>query len=111
MISALVSQMNIHLARTEAIEEEIIAKIYARQERMEAKMNAWQEGSKACLERKGPTTVRMANVVGHIEGFNRVMCKETVWATDDKSRDLCLAIRNRVWPKKWTQGDGGSRQK
>jgi Ser-tRNA(Ala) deacylase AlaX len=36
-----ISQMDIHQARTEDIQEEIIAKMDSQQERMEACMNAW----------------------------------------------------------------------
>jgi hypothetical protein len=37
--------------------------------------------------------------------------KETVWATDDRSKCRLLAIRRHWQLKKRTQGDGGSRQK
>jgi hypothetical protein len=39
--STLVSRMVIHQARTEAIQEQIIAKMDTHQERMGASMNAW----------------------------------------------------------------------
>jgi hypothetical protein len=82
--------MNIHKTRTEGIQEEIIVKMYAHQERMEAKINTWQEGTKACLqnmeaclERKEPTPVGMANLAEHVEDFNGATHEETVWATED----------------------------
>jgi hypothetical protein len=47
----LFSRMDIHQARAEAIQEEIIAEMDAHQERMEANMNAWREENKACLQK------------------------------------------------------------
>jgi hypothetical protein len=37
----LISQLDIHQARTESIQEKIIAKTYTHWESMEASMNAW----------------------------------------------------------------------
>jgi DNA replication protein DnaD len=50
-MGALVSRMDIHQARTEAIQEEIIAKMDVYWETMEANMNAWQEWNKACVQK------------------------------------------------------------
>jgi hypothetical protein len=41
--------MDIHQDRTQAIQEEIITKMDAQQERMEVSINAWQEAVEACL--------------------------------------------------------------
>jgi hypothetical protein len=64
--------MDIHQARTETVQEEIIAKMDAHQERMGTNMNAWQketmacqEATEACLERKEPTSVKIESVVVH----------------------------------------------
>jgi hypothetical protein len=84
-IGVLVSRMDIHQARTVVIKEELIVTMYACQERMEAKMNAWREGTKSCLqnmegclERKEPTPVEMAKVPAHLEDFNEATREETV---------------------------------
>jgi hypothetical protein len=92
------------------IQEEIIAK-NAHQERMEASMNAWREGSKACLERKEPTPMEMANVAAQLKDLNGEMCEEMVWATDDLSKDRRLTVRRHRQLKKRTQGVGGSQKK
>jgi hypothetical protein len=42
----------------------------ARQESMEASINAWREGNKACLEREETTPVEMANVEAQPKDFN-----------------------------------------
>jgi hypothetical protein len=56
--------MDVPQARTEAIQEDIIAKMDAHQKRMRASMNVWrkemtacQEAMDACLESKGPTSL------------------------------------------------------
>jgi hypothetical protein len=85
-IGALVSPMGIHQARTEVIKEELIVTMYTCQERMEAKMNTWQEGTKACLERKEPNPVEMAKVPAHLKDLNEVTSEETVWTTDNQSK-------------------------
>jgi chaperonin cofactor prefoldin len=48
--STLVSLVNIHLDRTEAIQEEIIAQVDTHQERMEVSVNAWRKEIMACQE-------------------------------------------------------------
>jgi hypothetical protein len=48
--------MDTHQARTEAIQEEIIAKMETYQGRMEANINAWQNKMKACPERTESST-------------------------------------------------------
>jgi hypothetical protein len=53
----------------------------------------------------------MAKVAAHLEDFNEATREETVWATDNQSRERCLAVRRSGRPNKWTQGNGGSRQK
>jgi hypothetical protein len=93
------------------IQEEIIAKMYAHQERIEANMDAWREGSKACLERKKPTSVEIANIAVQLKDSNGATCKETVWATDSLSKDRRLTVRSRLQLKKQTQGVGGSWRK
>jgi hypothetical protein len=85
--------------------------MYAHQERIEANMDAWCEGNKACLERKEPASVEIANVAVHLKDFNGATCKETVWATDSLSKDRCLAVRSRLQLKKQTQRVGGSWRK
>jgi hypothetical protein len=52
LLGALLSGMDIHQARTEAIQEEIIAKMDAHRETIDANMNGWQEGNKVCLQRR-----------------------------------------------------------
>jgi hypothetical protein len=42
----------------------------------------------------------MTNVAAHLEDSNGVMREETVWATDDRSRDQRLALRCHRQPKK-----------
>jgi hypothetical protein len=42
--------MDVHYARTEAIQEEIRAQMDAHQERMGASVNAWSKDTKACQE-------------------------------------------------------------
>jgi hypothetical protein len=76
-MGALVTRVDIHQTRTEAIQEEIIAKMGAHRETMEANINVWQEGNKACvrqtevcLERKEPTPVEKANVAADLEDFD-----------------------------------------
>jgi hypothetical protein len=44
----LISWMKIHQTRTDATEEEQIAKMDAHQERMKANTNAWQKEETAC---------------------------------------------------------------
>jgi hypothetical protein len=46
-----------HQARTDVIQEEIISKMNAHQERTGASVNAWQKERMACLESKEPTSV------------------------------------------------------
>jgi hypothetical protein len=66
--------MGIHQARTEAVQEEIVAKMDAPLERMGASVNAWQketvacqESMEACLESKKPTSAEIEPVVVHEE--------------------------------------------
>jgi hypothetical protein len=67
--------MDIRQARTEAIHEEIMAKMDAHQERMGASVNAWrkeamacQEAMETCLGSKGPTSLEeKESVVVHEE--------------------------------------------
>jgi hypothetical protein len=66
--------MDIHQARTKAIQEEIIAKMDAHQERMEASMNAWkketmacQEAMEACLEKAKAKPEKMKAGMGEME--------------------------------------------
>jgi hypothetical protein len=93
------------------IQEEITAKMYVRQERIEASMTAWREGSKACLERKDPTPVEIANVATQFQDFNGVMREETILAIYSLCKDQHLAVRRRLRQKKDTQGVGGSWKK
>lgn len=72
-------------ANVDANQEKIIAKMDAYQERMQAKMDGWLEDMKAwrkkttaCLERKDPTPVDMANVAAHHEDTNGATREETV---------------------------------
>jgi hypothetical protein len=64
--------MDINQARTEAIQEEIIAQMDAHQERMGASVNAWRKEMMACqevmeayLESKEPTPEEMKSVAVH----------------------------------------------
>jgi actin-like ATPase involved in cell morphogenesis len=54
--STLVSRMDIHQARTEAVQE-IIAKMETHQEKMRGSMIAWRKETTAYLEGKEPTSV------------------------------------------------------
>jgi hypothetical protein len=45
--------MDIHQARTEAVQEEMITKMDAHQEWMGASMNAWRKEGTACQEATG----------------------------------------------------------
>jgi hypothetical protein len=74
LLSTVISQKNIYQARTEAIQEEITAKMDFHQERLAAGMNAWQkhmtacrETTKACLESKEPTLLEVESVAVHEE--------------------------------------------
>jgi hypothetical protein len=65
----LVSLMDMHQARTEAIQEEITAKMDAHQERMGASVNVWrketmacQEVTQACLENKERTSLEIKSL-------------------------------------------------
>lgn len=115
LLGTLISWMDIHKARAETIQEEIIAKLDVHHERMEANMNACWEGNKACLQKmkaclesNEPTPVEMVNVAVHLEGSNGTTHEETVAATDNRSRDQRLTVWRRWQPKKWIQDDGGS---
>jgi hypothetical protein len=58
--STLVSQMDIRQARTEAVQQEIIAKMDAHHERIEARMNAWRNDTTACLKSMQPASVEVS---------------------------------------------------
>jgi hypothetical protein len=83
------------MANIEAKIDACLQKMDDRQERMEANMNAWREGNKACLqqtkallERKELTTVEMAILAVHQE-------VETIRALKGRSGDRRLAVRRR----------------
>jgi hypothetical protein len=73
--NTVVSRMDIYQARTEDSQEEIIAKMDAHWERMEASINAWrtnkkktaacQEATEVCLQSKEPTSVETESVAVH----------------------------------------------
>jgi hypothetical protein len=106
--STVVSWMDIHEARTKAIQEEIIAKIDAHQGRMGTSVNAWrketmacQEVTEACLESKEPTSVS-TEVVNRDEFRAIVLRREPCsmqtryWVTTSKQttkQHLMLGIR------------------
>jgi hypothetical protein len=50
-------------------------------------------------------------VAARPEDSNGATREVTIGATEERSRDRCLAVRCRGRPKKRTQGDGGYRQK
>jgi hypothetical protein len=91
------------------------------QERVEAKMDAGQEGMKAwrkettacqeATEAYPERTEQMASVATHLEDSNIATREEALGTTDDRSGDRHLAVRRRRQPKERTEGDGGSRQK
>jgi hypothetical protein len=84
--------------------EELMATIKASQERMEALMDVSLETTEACLEQ---TEANQGKVEIKMEACLEEMKVEITGALGDP----CLAVRCRGSPMKWTQGNGGSRQK
>jgi hypothetical protein len=116
--STLISRMDIHLARTEANQEEIIVKMDTHQESMRASINAWrkettacQEAMEACLDSKEPTSLEVVSEVEHEEVPKEEAAVKTVGALKKRHLDRHLAIGHRGQPKKQTQGNGGSWKK
>jgi hypothetical protein len=117
-LSTLVSWMDIHQARREAVQEEIIAKMDAHQERLGASMNAWrkemmasQEVTEACLESKEPTSVQIVSIEVHEEVPKEEAAVKTVRALTKQYGDRHLATGHTQQLKKQTQGDSGSQKK
>jgi hypothetical protein len=97
--------MDIHEARTKAIQEEIKVKMDAHQERMEANKNAWRKEktayrkvTKACLERKEPTLEDMTNIAAHPEKSNEEAAVETIGALEDRYGARHLATGRCLQP-------------
>jgi phosphoribosylformimino-5-aminoimidazole carboxamide ribonucleotide (ProFAR) isomerase len=90
--TTLVSWMDIHQVMTEAIPEEIIAKMDARQERMRASVNAWWKEMTSCLESKELTSVEIQSVAVHEEVPKEEAAEKTVIALKERYGDQHLAI-------------------
>jgi hypothetical protein len=107
--------MDIHQTRTETVQEEIIAKMNAHQERLGGSINAWrkdttacQEATEACLESKEPTSLKVESIAVHEEVPKEEAAVETFGALKKRHGDWHLAIGCCRQLKKWTQGSGGS---
>jgi hypothetical protein len=115
----LISWMDVHQARTEAIQEEIMAKMDTRQEGMRASMNAWrketmacQEVTEACLESKEPTSLEKKEcVVVHEEVPKEEATVKTVRALKERYGDGHLALGHCQHLKEQTHSNGGSSKK
>jgi hypothetical protein len=118
LLSTLVPRMDIHHARTEAIQEYVIARMDVNQERMEASANAWRketaachEETGACLESKEPTSDEIESIAVHENVPKEEAAVESFGALKERYGDRHPAVGRRRQPKKRTQDDGGSRQK
>jgi hypothetical protein len=108
-------------AGQERLKEEILAKIDASQEKMDAwiaemrtrrkETTAYKDVTEACLESKEPTPLEVGSVAVHEETPKEVAALKTVRALKKWHRDRHLAIRHRGQPKKRIQGNGGSWKK
>jgi hypothetical protein len=89
----------------------MMAKLYDHHARTIAKMDAWIEGTEACVW-KLEANPEMSDIVEkHQEVPNEKDTVETVRALEDWYGDWHLAIGCRRQAKKRTKGDGGSRKK
>jgi hypothetical protein len=94
------AEMKVHRDRVEANQERIIAKI-----------DAWLEETKACLQKSEPTPEEIETVAEHREVLNEEAAVKNIGATEDRSGDQRLAVRRHGKPKKRAQVNGGPRQK
>jgi hypothetical protein len=105
-MGTLISRMDIHQARTEAIQEEIIAKMDAHHERMGASVNACQKETTACkeaTESKEPTSAEILESVAENEEVPREEAAvKTVRAQKEGYGDRHLAERRLDQSKKQT---------
>jgi hypothetical protein len=97
--------------RLVAMREEITAKVEARQERMEANMNAWLEGNKAYPEKREANAEEMESVAEHPEVPKEEAEVKTFGALKKWYRDRQLDVGRRRQLQKRTHGDSGSRKK
>jgi hypothetical protein len=74
-------------------------------------MTTDRETTEACVESKEPTSVEMKSVAVHEEVPTEEAAGKTSGALKKRYRNRHLAVRRRSQPKKWTQGNGGSRKK
>jgi hypothetical protein len=91
--------MDIHQARTEAIQEYVIAKLDAHEERIEASVNArWEETAachketEVCLDSKEPTSNEIESVAVYEEVPEEEAAVETFVALKEQYGNRRLAV-------------------
>jgi hypothetical protein len=100
-------------AKAEANQEEMIAKMDAWLTEMRAwrkETTACQEATEACLKRMEPTSLELESESEHREVLKEDVAVKTVGALKKRYRDWHLEVGLRGQPKKWAQGNGGSRK-
>jgi hypothetical protein len=75
-----------------------------------AEIKAWRKETEACLESKEPTTLEVGSVAVHEEAPKEDAALKPIGALKKRHGDRNLAVRPCGQPKKWTQGNGGSRK-
>jgi hypothetical protein len=84
--------------------------IKAHHEEMMAKMDAWRGVTTACLEEEEPDPEEPKAVAETKEVPEGATDEEAIGVTEDRSRNLRLAVRCRGRLKTWTKCDGRLRQ-
>jgi hypothetical protein len=74
-------------------------------------MKTRQEATEAYPETIEPYPEEMRSITEHQEVPKEEAAVKTIAALEDRYGGQRLIVRRRGWPKKWTQGHGGSQQK
>jgi hypothetical protein len=107
----VLSQMDVHQAKTEANHEELIAAMKTTDERIEALLDVSQEVTEAYPEIMEVNLGELQSVTEHEVVPKEEAAVKPFRALKKQHGDWHLAIRHRDQTKKWTQGNGGSQKK